>query len=516
MKTPRLVLLTLVLTLLGCDDDPVPGDGGTQPGIDAQVARDAAPGVDAAHHDPDAGDGPSVSVEHQRELRGAWVSSVWNGSWPSRTGLSESASRAEITTILDTLQALRMNSVFVQVRPESDALYPSELDPWSRWLTGTIGSDPGWDPLQVWIEEGHARGIEVHAWLNPYRAATSTTVARPANHIANRYPQHAITWGSGILMDPGAPEVRAHIVAVVRDLVARYDVDGIHFDDYFYPYPTEAIPRPGQVFPDDDTYAAHGGGLSRDDWRRDNVNTMVREVHEAIEAERDDVRFGISPFGIYRPGMPPGIAGTDAYAILYCDAPHWLAEGWVDYVAPQLYWPSTRPQQPFGPLIEWWAALPRDPGRSILAGIKLSDLGADEWPAEEIGIELDLTRAQAPNGARGFIAFTTKQLVADTQGIRSVFEAANPTAVQTPVLASAVDARIGLPSVRLEGAEVVLDPPAGVHLRAYAVYAQPSGEFVRLVHAAGSTRITLSAGSYAISAIDRRGVESGGVEIDIP
>lgn len=508
----RRALFLIALLGLGCSGGLHTSDGGT---LDAGATEtpDAQAGLDAAIADPDGGPAPLV-VGHTRELRGAWVASVYNLTWPSRTGLSESASRAEIVAILETMRELRMNAVMVQVRAESDAFYRSSLEPWSRFLTGTQGTDPGWDPLEVWIEEGHARGIEVHAWINPYRGMTSSSVPRANNHITRTLSQHAVAWGSNlIVMDPGASAVRAHVVAVVRDIVSRYEVDGIHFDDYFYPYPGDGP----SDFPDDATYEAYvsgGGELSRADWRRENVNTLIREVSEVIATERYDVRFGISPFGIYRPGMPEGINGLDAYATLYADAPRWIEEGWVDYLAPQLYWRSDQTAQAFGPLIEWWSARPRDPARSLLSGMNLTKLGMTGWTPQEIRTQIELTRGQQESGARGYILYRADQLVDDVMGMRSLFrDELNPRDAAPPPLASAGDARIERPSVQLDGTTLTFAPPAGVIVRAYAIYAQPSGELLRLVH---GTSATLEPGEYAISAIDRRGVESFGVAITIP
>lgn len=516
----RALLLTALLGL-GCSGELSsngrPPDGGPSDGgmaaqrdasSDARVPmHDGGPGSDAATG-PDAGP-PPPTFSHVRELRGAWVASVFNLTWPSRTGLSESASRAEIVSILETMRALHMNAVFVQVRAESDAFYRSSLEPWSRFLTGTQGTDPGWDPLAVWIEEGHARGIEVHAWINPYRGMTNSSVSRASNHVTRTLSQYAVPWGNLIVMDPGAPEVRAHIVAVVRDIVTRYDVDGIHFDDYFYPYPGGG---PSE-FPDDATYAAYGGDLSRGDWRRENVNTLIREVHEAILAEREDVRFGISPFGIYRPGMPPGISGLDAYATLYADAPRWIAEGWVDYLAPQLYWASDQAAQAFGPLIEWWSERPRDPARSMLSGMNLTNLSEKGWPASEIRTQIELTRGQREKGARGYILYRADQLVSDLKGMRSLFTELNAQPAATPTLATAAGARIDRPDVEMAGSTLTFTPPPGVQVRAYAIYDAASGSLVELVH---RTSVSLGAGSYAVTAIDRRGVESAAVLVELP
>lgn len=504
MKTLGRMLLALVL--VGCGGDLAQRDGGVR---DARVDRNDA-GSDAGPRDG----GPSlVHVEHPRELRAAWVATVFNLTWPSRTGLSESAARAEMRAILDVMAELRMNAVVLQVRPESDALYRSSLEPWSRFLTGTQGNDPGWDPLEAWIEEAHPRGIEVHAWMNPYRGMASATAPRADDHITRTLEQHAHPWGSTIWMDPGAAEVRAHVVAVARDIVSRYGVDGLHFDDYFYPYPDGS-----RVFPDDATYAAYlegGGTLSRADWRRDNVNALVREVSAAVAAVRDDVRFGISPFGIHRPGMPEGITGLDAYATLFCDAPHWFAEGWVDYLAPQLYWPSTQTAQAFGPLLTWWASLSRDAGRAVFPGLNLAQLGSSSaWTLEEIRTQIELVRAARELGAWGTILYTIEPVMEDRLGVRAMLRDelyTEPAA--TPPLASARGASIAPPSVRRDGTSSTLSPPDGVRLRAFAIY-RSDGEawaLERLIASDGSTTVELEPSIHAVSAIDRRGVESPAV-----
>jgi uncharacterized lipoprotein YddW (UPF0748 family) len=251
-----------------------------------------------------------ANVEHSRDFRAAWIATVFNINWPSAPTVPAATQKAQLLSMLDKPQALNTNVVAFQVRPESDALYRSTIDPWSRFLTGTSGRDPGWDPLEFIVAEAHKRSIEVHVWVNPYRGAVNRTVPVAANHITKAFPQYTVTFGNQLWLDPGAPVVRQRIVNTIKDIVQRYDVDGVVFDDYFYPFPAT-----GSVWNDDRSwseYLAGGGTLTRSNWRRDNVNTMVREVHDMIAAEKPYVRFGISPFGIYRPGQPAGVVGTDA------------------------------------------------------------------------------------------------------------------------------------------------------------------------------------------------------------
>jgi uncharacterized lipoprotein YddW (UPF0748 family) len=499
--------------LAACGGDFVQRDGGR---IDASFDASIDAGRDAGPPPPSDGGPTFVTVAHDRELRAAWVATVFNLTWPTRSTLSESAARAEMVGILDVMAELRMNAVVLQVRPESDALYASSIEPWSRFLTGTQGRDPGWDPLAAWIEEAHARGIEVHAWMNPYRGMASASATTASNHVTRTLSQYAYPWGTGIWMDPGAPAVREHVVDVARDIVTRYDVDGLHFDDYFYPYPDGS-----RTFPDDATYAAYtsaGGTLSRADWRRDNVNRLVREVSEAVTAVRDDVRFGISPFGIHRPGMPPGITGLDAYATLFCDAPHWFAEGWVDYLAPQLYWPTTQTAQAFEPLLTWWSSLPRDEGRAIFAGLNLARLGeTSAWTVSEIRAQIELTRSARALGSLGTILYTIEPVMEDRLGVRAMLRDEVFTApAASPPLATARDAVLSPPRIRVEGTLVNVLPPPDVRVRALAVYRAEGDTYqlVRLVPASESTVLEAQDGEDAVSAIDRRGVESAAVVVN--
>jgi uncharacterized lipoprotein YddW (UPF0748 family) len=456
-------------------------------------------------------DGAMVDVRHERELRGAWVSSVFNGTWPSRTGLSATAMQKELVDLFDVMAGAGMNAVFLQVRPESDALYASQLEPWSRFLSGTQGGDPGFDPLAFAVAEAHRRGLELHAWINPYRGMATATATTAPGHVTKTMPESTLRYGSLLWMDPGADAVQKHILDVVRDIVSRYDIDGIHFDDYFYPYPVE-----GTAFPDDATFAAYqtgGGALARDDWRRSNVDTLVQRTSEAIAALRPDVRFGISPFGIYRPGIPQGIAGLDAYATLYCDPVKWMDQGWVDYLIPQLYWPTTRPAQSFDKLVAWWAGLAKN-GRTIFVGHEATKAGTAEFPLEEYERQMVSTRAQRPH-VMGSVFFSAKPLMTDTAGLRTALASkywSKPAL--TPALAGATSG-VPAPGIARHGAEVEVTGQG----RAVLLYRHDGTgwSLTRVVPAAGATtRVTLEAGQSAISIADRRGVESQGVVVDVP
>jgi uncharacterized lipoprotein YddW (UPF0748 family) len=349
-----------------------------------------------------------------REFRAAWVATLDNIDWPSARNLPPAAQRAEIRQLLDAAAELKLNAIILQVRTAADALYPSSIEPWSQYLTGTQGSapQPPWDPLAVWIEEAHNRGIELHAWLNPCRALVGTS--RPAaNHISRTHPELLVRYDKFLWFDPGNPAAVEHILAVFADVTRRYDIDGIHVDDYFYPYPVQkdghALP-----FPDDESwqrYSRSSGPLNRDDWRRQNVNNLVRQLHQQTHSLKPGIRFGISPFGISRPGVAPGITGFDQFTGIYADPALWLREGWCDYLAPQLYWPISQKAQSFPVLLESWhrqnpRAIPIWPG---LYTSKLITPPNAAWTAPEILAQIQLCRA-APQPP-GHIHFSFRALL---------------------------------------------------------------------------------------------------------
>ncbi len=349
-----------------------------------------------------------------REMRAVWVATVANIDWPSKPGLSVEIQKQEAIVILDRIKELNMNTVVFQVRPQADAFYKSDLEPWSYFLTGEQGKapEPFYDPVEFWIEESHNRGIEFHAWLNPYRANHPGTKGEISpQSIIKTHPEWVKKLGDRgyYWMDPSLQEVQDHSLAVVLDIVKRYDVDGIHFDDYFYPYRDY---NDGKDFPDDDTYKAYldnGGQMARDDWRRDAVNKFIQRVYEGIKKEKPYVKFGISPFGVYRPGIPPSIAGFDQYGILYADAKLWLNKGWVDYFTPQLYWPISRVELSYPVLLNWWQSensMNRNlwPGLFIRPNINKKDMSL------EIVNQIMVTRGIVPHSP-GTMLFSMKSLM---------------------------------------------------------------------------------------------------------
>ena len=358
------------------------------------------------------------------ELRAAWVASVANLNFPNRPGLSASAQQEQIRQIVASAAHTGLNALMVQVRPEGDALYASRIEPWSRFLTGTQGGNPGYDPLETFIEEGKRQGVAIHAWINPFRAASIASTPRTASHISRLLPSATHRVGSWLWMDPGDPAARQQVVRVVQDIVSRYAVAGVVVDDYFYPYPGSGLPR--GTFPDAAYYAryqASGGDESLANWRRANIDALVRDLKLAISSTRSSVHFGVSPFGIYRPNVPEGIkAGVDQYADLYSDPVNWIQHGWVDYLSPQLYWPDGGPQS-YSTLLRWWRSASINPrGVPIYPSIAVDRLGeGHNWPVGEIAHQLRLERSVGgQSGQGGFILFSMGPVLRNQKGVDDV------------------------------------------------------------------------------------------------
>ena len=323
-----------------------------------------------------------------REFRGAWIATVNNIDWPSKPGLPVAEQQRELSALIHSAARLKLNCLIFQVRPACDALYPSALEPWSEYLTGKMGQAPNplWDPLAYAIREAHRQGIELHAWFNPYRARyKSARGPTAANHVSRTQPQLVRQYDGYQWLDPAEPAAAAHSLKVMLDVVRRYDVDGIHIDDYFYPYPA-ANRAP---FPDDASWKKFRGDMDRKDWRRMHINNFIKRLHSEIHKIKPHVKFGISPFGIWRPGYPKQIKGLDAYDTLYADARLWLREGWLDYCAPQLYWRIEPPAQSYPVLLQWWHE--QNPKRRHLWPGNNS-AKVEPWAASEILKQIDLTR----------------------------------------------------------------------------------------------------------------------------
>jgi uncharacterized lipoprotein YddW (UPF0748 family) len=363
--------------------------------------------------------------EPQREFRAAWVATVGNIDWPTKKGLPVEQQQAEMIGILDRAVALNMNAIVLQVRTSADAFYPSEYEPWSAFLTGTQGRppEPFYDPLQMWVEEAHKRGLELHAWFNPFRAGTPGRGPEAETHISSTRPGLVKQYGEYLWLDPGEPEAQEHTLNVFLDVVRRYDVDGVHIDDYFYPYPINDKETKQEVdFPDDPSwqaYVASGGKLSRADWRRDNINRQIKDIYAGIKRIKPHVQFGISPFGIWKPGHPPTVKTTfSQYDKLYADAKLWLNEGWCDYYTPQLYW-KVDSEQPYRDLLRWWAN-ENTRGRNLWPGLFLTRINDTEktWLPHDITDQIAITRGTP--GATGHVHFSMIGLVQNRKNVSDV------------------------------------------------------------------------------------------------
>lgn len=355
----------------------------------------------------------------EREFRAAWVATVANINWPSKPGLSVKNQKEEALFLLDLLKENNFNAVIFQVRPQGDALYKSELEPWSYYLSGIqgVGSSPDYDPLQFWIEEAHKRRLELHVWLNPYRAHHPDGGPVSKHSVVNTKSNLVLELKNGYhWFDPSLKGTQDHSHAVVMDIVKRYDVDGVHFDDYFYPYPSY---NDNEDFPDSlswNIYKASGGKLSRGDWRRKSVDTFIERVYRSIKVEKPYVKFGLSPFGIWRPNHPTSIKGFDQYDVLYADAKKWLNEGWVDYFTPQLYWPINRIPQSFPVLLGWWES-ENSKQRHLWPGVSIGRLSGDQQRDEIVNLIM-ITRGMLPK-APGMVHWSIQPLV-ESDSLRAV------------------------------------------------------------------------------------------------
>lgn len=469
-----------------------------------------------------------------REFRGAWIATVDNIDWPSKPGLPVATQKAELVALLDHAAGMHLNAVIFQVRTAADALYQSPYEPWSTYLTGQNGKAPvpAWDPLAFAVAESHKRGLELHAWFNPYRAkyrGDRGTMSR--KHVSRTMASVVKRYGPYLWMDPGEPSVRAHTTKVILDVVRRYDIDGVHIDDYFYPYP-ERDRRGREIpFPDNASWAKYqrtGGTLDRDAWRRQNVDILVQALYREIKAAKPWVKFGVSPFGIWRPGYPESVRGLDAWDVLYADSRRWLHEGWLDYFAPQLYWAVGAAQQSYPALLEWWAGQ-NVRGRHLWPGngtFKVTNQGAIRWPATEVIQQIVLTRDQP--GAGGNVHFSMSSLVRGNDALTdrlAVGPYSGPAMVPASPWLSTVsplapEVSLSRTSGRLSMTITAADHTAASTPRWWLVRARyGDGWRARLLDASVKT-VSVPAGAggdlpdfVVVNAVDRAGVESPAVRV---
>jgi len=452
-----------------------------------------------------------------REFRGVWVATVDNIDWPSKPGLSTGEQQRELRALLDRAAELRLNAVIFQVRPSADALYASKLEPWSYFLTGRQGRapSPSYDPLAFAVKEAHARGLELHAWFNPYRAKHPAEKSRAASsHVSRARPSLVRRYGQYLWMDPGEQAVRQMTLRVVLDVVRRYDIDGVHIDDYFYPYP-----EGGNDFPDEATfrrYAQGGGTLSRADWRRANVDSLVHALYRGIKSVKPWVKFGISPFGIWRPGYPESVRGLDAYDRLFADARKWINEGWGDYFTPQLYWRTDAPQQRYLDLLGWWIGENRM-GRHMWPGnysSRATSAARNLWDPSEVVTQVRVTRLEP--GASGNVHFSMKAFGVSPALSTSLTRDVYGEVALVPPSPWLTDSAPPAPRIATKrnggGWEIRLTSAPGSVARLWTVRWRGDREWQAMVVPASTNSVVIRGATAAVvTAIDRAGMESAPV-----
>ena len=484
-----------------------------------------------------------------REFRAAWVSTVANIDWPTKPNLNGAQQRAEAIAILDRAKSLNLNAVVLQVRPSADAIYPSTLEPWTEYLTGAQGAapQPMYDPLKFWVTEAHARGLQLHAWFNPYRARHSGAKSPVSgSHIAKTNPAAVKSYGGFLWMDPGEESASKQTLDVVLDVVRRYDIDGVHIDDYFYPYPIEAAGAAGEAaaldgkggngtktaakpeldFPDQPAwqrYLLAGGKLDRAGWRRQNVNHLIEALYTGIHREKSWVLFGISPFGLGKPALrPAGINGFSQYDKLYADAELWLQNGWLDYLSPQLYWAIAPAPQAYPVLLDYWVAQ-NSRGRHIWPGLFTSRVGAPtkSFPPGEILQQIDITRARP--AANGHVHFSMAALMENRKGLSDQLKAGQyATQALVPASPWLGSAPPGSPVVlaKREAGAVVLKLAPGKDNTQFAIWSRYGNEWRFAVAPASRANWSVpddpvlgAASAVFVNAVDRLGNESAPLSV---
>ncbi len=480
-----------------------------------------------------------------REFRGVWVATVENIDWPSKRGLPVEKQKQEFLAILDKCVELNINAVVFQIRTQADALYDSKLEPWSEFLTGEMGKppEPYYDPLQFAVEEAHQRGLQLHVWFNPYRVRVPSAKGEAApNHASVAHANSVRKYGRYQWFDPGDPESEKIFIDVLMDVVKRYDIDGVHIDDYFYPY--QEKDKDGKIipFPDDESYqraVAAGEKLERDDWRRQNVNHLIKRMYDEVKKEKPWVLVGISPFGIWRPGHPKGVVGFDQYATLYADAKKWEEEGWLDYLTPQIYWQVQSKGQPYAKLLAWWAEhnvkqrhlWPGNFTSKVGAPAKKTEEANDKkkdtpppWTADDILQQIAATRATP--GATGNIHFSMKALMRNSGGIADKLKKgpyAEPALVpETTWLGGETPEKPEVMAKRVDGGIAVeLKTPGGKMPWQWLVrITTPKGTKTAILPGAMSEQVAplsqdIDAKSISVSGISRLGKEGPAVRTKV-
>ncbi|TYK44958.1 glycoside hydrolase family 10 protein [Actinomadura decatromicini] len=468
----------------GCGIPAFGGSGESDTGTGAPVPSGAAAEC------PRVGPPPASSG---RDLRAMWIATVGNIDWPKNPRASADEQKKQYVRLLDTAAAMHMNAVFVQIRPNSDAFYPSPYEPWSQWITGTQGKDPGYDVLAFMLKEAHARNLEFHAWFNPYRVSRQDDLKKLSpKSPARQHPDWTRKYGGGLWYDPGLPQVRDLVTNAVLDVVRKYDIDAVHFDDYFYPYPE------GGEFPDAATHKTYGAGMSKGDWRRANVNTLVQSLSKRIHDAKPWVRFGISPFGVWR-NKSTDPAGSPTSALqshddIYADTRTWIKKGWLDYVTPQLYWPIGDPRADYAKLVAWWAAQVKGTRVQLTIGQAAYRVGENATWRNPAELSRHLTLNAKYPQVRGDVFFSASDIAANRRGFAARIRADH---YARPALRPVVEGRGGAA------------PPAVQNTSAAPADGGQGGDGVKDVKAVKGLKVTWraseGAASYAVYRVDGKG-----------
>lgn len=468
---------------------------------------------------------PAWAQEAAREFRGAWLSTIFQGQYASQ---STERNKEYLSDQLDKLLAAGCNAVIFQVRPQADAFYRSDLEPWSKHLTGAAGvaPSPEWDPLAYMVAEAHARGMELHAWLNPYRVTASRGETLPPGHIYHKHPERFVKYGGKIYFDPGLPENREFIVKVVSDIVSRYDVDAIHLDDYFYPYPDRKA-----KFPDDKSFAKYGKGMRLADWRRQNVDELIESLHQAIRGLKPWVRLGISPFGIWRNrGSDPegsDTNGLQCYDDLYADPLLWARNGWIDYLIPQLYWELEHKAAPSEKLVRWWSD--HTSGCRLYIGQDVAKtMDTPDTRGSSRGNQLDrkLSLARGQSNVQGLCWWPGYLVTGNYKGVADALASKYQAQLALPPTypwiddtppdpVSGLDARRGGSHVSVSWKAPVTGDPMQV-ARFFAVYRD--GALIALTDATSYFDMDAPAGrhTYQVAVLDRANNQSPSQSVTLP
>ena len=366
------------------------------------------------------------SKHNNSEMRGVWISTVFNLDWPNANSNVEKQ-KNDLVKYYDDIKDINMNAVFMQVRSMGDAMYSSEYSPWSSYFTGELGKDPGYDPLEFAIDEAKKRKLEFHAWFNPFRISTSNNFSLESyfekldnKNVLKNKPEYFVKYGNETWLNPGIPEVRQYAIDVILEVVKNYDIDGVHLDDYFYPYPKENI-----QYNDEESFKKYNSkNLSLEDWRRENLNLFIKELNRKIKLYDKDIRFGVSPFGIWKnkdDSEGSNTNGLSSYYELYADSKKWVEEEWIDYICPQLYWKMDSKNANYKELVNWWGNVVKDTSVDLYIG-QAAYRTEEEKPWDESELVNQIRYNREKEEVSGSIFFRLKNIIKENEELNKVLK----------------------------------------------------------------------------------------------